>query len=102
MIEIVPFKSSWPVEFIEIGTSLRRGLGKLALRIDHIGSTSIPGSVAKDIIDVQVTVPALSQEAYLAMLYLGYTCVEPIRSDHRPAQAGGEETEWEDNDDLFF
>jgi GrpB-like predicted nucleotidyltransferase (UPF0157 family) len=31
-------------------------VGGLALRIDHIGSTSVPGLRAKDLIDIQVTV----------------------------------------------
>lgn len=42
MIEIVPYQTSWPAEFQEIALVLRRGLVGLALRIDHIGSTSVP------------------------------------------------------------
>jgi GrpB-like predicted nucleotidyltransferase (UPF0157 family) len=95
MIEIVSYKNSWPVEFCEIAAILRQGLGDLALRIDHIGSTSVPGLAAKDIIDFQITVADLSQEAYLAMQALGYLRVETIHRDHRPAQAGGEESDWE-------
>jgi GrpB-like predicted nucleotidyltransferase (UPF0157 family) len=94
MIEIVSYKSSWPDEFVKIGSILRRGLGKLALRIDHIGSTSVPGLAAKDIIDIQITVAALSQEAYQAMLGLGYTRLEHIWRDHRPTNADGEAAEW--------
>jgi GrpB-like predicted nucleotidyltransferase (UPF0157 family) len=37
-------------------------LGPLALRIDHIGSTAVPGLGAKDVIDVQITVASLSPE----------------------------------------
>jgi GrpB-like predicted nucleotidyltransferase (UPF0157 family) len=95
MIEIIPYKTSWPAEFSEIGLNLRRGLGKLALRIDHIGSTAVPGLAAKDIIDVQITVAELSEECFQAMQALGYARVETIQRDHRPAQAGGDETDWE-------
>jgi len=35
---------------------LRAALGEVALRIDHIGSTAVPGLVAKPIIDVQISV----------------------------------------------
>jgi GrpB-like predicted nucleotidyltransferase (UPF0157 family) len=42
MVEIVPYKESWPSEFQEIASRLRHQLGELALRIDHIGSTSVP------------------------------------------------------------
>jgi GrpB-like predicted nucleotidyltransferase (UPF0157 family) len=94
MFEIVPYKQSWPREFTQIGTTLRRGLGLLALRIDHIGSTAVPGLVAKDIIDIQVTVSALSEQVSQAMASLGYTRTE-ISSDHRPAGAAGEVRDWE-------
>ena len=52
----------WPQEFETIRLSLRESLGGLALRIDHIGSTSVPGLGAKDVIDVQITVQALTPE----------------------------------------
>ena len=55
-IEIVPYDENWPREFAEIAGPLRAALGEVALRIDHIGSTSVPGLAAKDIIDVHVTV----------------------------------------------
>ena len=57
-VTIVPNDENWPAEFDQIGTSLRRALGDRAVRIDHIGSTAVPGLPAKDIIDVQVTVAA--------------------------------------------
>jgi GrpB-like predicted nucleotidyltransferase (UPF0157 family) len=47
---------AWPVRFAELGRELRAGLGAVALRIDHIGSTSVPGLAAKPIIDIQVSV----------------------------------------------
>jgi GrpB-like predicted nucleotidyltransferase (UPF0157 family) len=42
--------------FIELGLNLRNSLGNTALRIDHIGSTSIEGIDAKPIIDIQISV----------------------------------------------
>jgi GrpB-like predicted nucleotidyltransferase (UPF0157 family) len=38
---------------------LARALGELACRIDHHGSTAVPGLEAKPIIDIQVSVKAL-------------------------------------------
>jgi GrpB-like predicted nucleotidyltransferase (UPF0157 family) len=95
MIEIVAYKSSWPAEFREIASVLRSGLGKLALRIDHIGSTSVPGLAAKDVIDIQITAAALDPELLSAMLALGYSQPEGIRRDHRPAHAAESEAEWQ-------
>jgi len=94
VIEIVAYKPGWPGVFFQFGTILRQGLGYLALRIDHIGSTSVPGLAAKDIIDIQITVAALNPEAEQAMLALGYTRMQQVWRDHQPAQAAGGEEEW--------
>ena len=59
MIQLVPYDSSWPVRFEEEAQGLRTVCGPCALRIDHVGSTSIPGIAAKPVIDVQITVASL-------------------------------------------
>lgn len=82
MIKIVPYKPSWPGEFLVLGRDLRRALGDLALRIDHIGSTSVPDLTAKDIIDIQVTVSHLNQNIEEALGKLGYTRDDDIIQDH--------------------
>ncbi|TDO47313.1 GrpB-like predicted nucleotidyltransferase (UPF0157 family) [Kribbella sp. VKM Ac-2527] len=55
-IVVVPYDDAWPVIFAAIGTRLRRELGDTALRIDHIGSTAVPGLDAKPIVDIQISV----------------------------------------------
>jgi GrpB-like predicted nucleotidyltransferase (UPF0157 family) len=57
--KIEPYSAAWPCDFVRIARLIRRTLGDRALRIDHIGSTSVPGLAAKDTIDVQVTVADL-------------------------------------------
>jgi GrpB-like predicted nucleotidyltransferase (UPF0157 family) len=94
MVEIVPYQGSWPAHFQAIASRLRQGLGDLALRIDHIGSTSVPGLAAKDVIDVQITVKSLNQELLQAMSALGYTQRAGLQRDHPPAGFNGDETEW--------
>ena len=42
VIEIVPYDPAWPERFAWLGGELRRALGGVALRIDHIGSTAVP------------------------------------------------------------
>jgi GrpB-like predicted nucleotidyltransferase (UPF0157 family) len=49
-IKIVRYRNRWPDEFAKIAARLRAGLGDLAIRIDHIGSTSVPALAAKDVI----------------------------------------------------
>src|SRR4051812_28739072 len=56
---IVDYTPAWRSEFVELGTCLRRALGEAALRIDHIGSTSVVALAAKPIVDIQISVPCL-------------------------------------------
>jgi GrpB-like predicted nucleotidyltransferase (UPF0157 family) len=56
MVTIIEPDPGWASEFERIGQDLRAILHKDALRIDHIGSTSVPGLASKDVIDIQVTV----------------------------------------------
>ncbi|MEV4059890.1 GrpB family protein, partial [Nonomuraea dietziae] len=59
LIEIMDYDPVWQTEFATIGTALRRALGDGALRVDHIGSTSVPGLAAKSVIDIQISVRSL-------------------------------------------
>src|SRR5262245_39683368 len=95
MVEIVPYQTNWPAEFQAIAARLRSALGDLALRLDHIGSTSVPGLPAKDIIDVQITVAALTEPLRSAMLSLGYSQPGGVWRDHCPPNADETESEWE-------
>lgn len=61
-VAIVEPSAAWVAQFGALAAELRDVLGQLALRIDHIGSTSVPGLAAKDIVDVQVAVVDLSLE----------------------------------------
>ncbi|MGH9042594.1 MAG: GrpB family protein, partial [Acidimicrobiia bacterium] len=58
-LAIVDYDPTWPARFTDVGATLRARLGDAALRIDHIGSTAVPGLAAKAVIDVQVTVASL-------------------------------------------
>lgn len=58
-IEIVEHEAAWAHRFAELGRDLRAALGAVALRIDHVGSTAVPGLGAKPIVDIQISVAAL-------------------------------------------
>jgi GrpB-like predicted nucleotidyltransferase (UPF0157 family) len=58
-IWIVDYDPGWPLHFAELGGRLRRALGPVAIRIDHVGSTSVPGLAAKPVIDIQISVTRL-------------------------------------------
>ena len=58
-LKVVPYDPGWPAAFESEAVRLRTALGTLALRIDHNGSTAVPGLSAKPIIDIQVSVAVL-------------------------------------------
>lgn len=94
MVTINPYKSSWSDEFQELAKILRGSLGDLALRIDHIGSTSVPGLAAKDRIDIQVTVASLDVSVKEALNQVGYQRLEHLR-DHPPFGSEAKEGDWD-------
>ncbi len=95
VLEIVPYQPSWPNDFKVIAGALRKGLGAKAIRIDHIGSTAVPGLAAKNIIDIQVTVAAFDDDLLNKFEMLGYSRAENITSDHQPAGDVASKSEWE-------
>ena len=81
-IIIVPYDPRWPEEFRAIATALRLELGKVATRIDHVGSTAVPGLAAKDVIDIQISVAQRTAEGRIhgPLETLGYV-LHPANPD---------------------
>ena len=94
MISLSPYQPTWRSEFRDFGASLRRHLGSSALRIDHIGSTSVPGLAAKDIVDIQVTVEGLLPEIEEAIIAAGYRKSRHL-TDHVPPGCDPDPAQWE-------
>lgn len=86
-LDIVEYRPEWQQEFTAVAGELRDALGDLALRIDHIGSTSVPGLAAKDVLDVQVTVCDFTDDLDAAMLRSGKLAQTPYTVDHVPPTA---------------
>lgn len=84
MIVIADYNPAWPAEFDVIRQSLHDALGSTAIQIDHIGSTSVPGLGAKDVIDIQVTVNRLEPEIAEQLAQAGYRHLDDIHRDHVP------------------
>jgi GrpB-like predicted nucleotidyltransferase (UPF0157 family) len=73
-VELAPYDERWPAKFESEKNRIARALGALALAIEHIGSTAIPGMTAKPVIDIQagfgekfepeIWVPALTPLGY--------------------------------------
>ena len=63
---LAPPDDSWPQQAQRVITRVEQVAAGRALRIDHIGSTAVPGLDAKDILDVQVVVADLATAERLA------------------------------------
>jgi GrpB-like predicted nucleotidyltransferase (UPF0157 family) len=53
-VAIVAARPEWPEEYEAVAAELSRIAGDSILGVFHVGSTSVPGLAAKDVIDVQV------------------------------------------------
>jgi GrpB-like predicted nucleotidyltransferase (UPF0157 family) len=86
-IELRPYDLQWPEQYRVEAERVRRVLGTRALRLEHVGSTSVPGLVAKPIIDMLLVVTDSSDEAdYVPLMEAaGYTLRirEPDWYEHR-------------------
>ena len=67
-IRIEPYSDEWPLRFRAERTRIETALGATARRIEHIGSTAVPGLAAKPVIDILVSVDNPDDEAALAPL----------------------------------
>jgi GrpB-like predicted nucleotidyltransferase (UPF0157 family) len=61
-VQLVDYNPEWPRQFAHEAGRIRTVLGDRALRIEHIGSTSVPGLVAKPIIDILLVVADSANE----------------------------------------
>ena len=55
-IQIVEYDPAWEEKFELEAAAIRGVLGSVAVRVDHVGSTSVPGLPAKPIIDINISV----------------------------------------------
>jgi GrpB-like predicted nucleotidyltransferase (UPF0157 family) len=95
-VAIVPCKPSWPEQAVALAAELRERLGPLAERVEHIGSTSIPGMAAKDILDMQVSVADLDPAAAVfagPLAELGFANLA-YNYDHIPAGRTDDPERW--------
>jgi GrpB-like predicted nucleotidyltransferase (UPF0157 family) len=85
--DVRPHDPSWELKGRASADEIKEVLGPLALRVEHIGSTAIPGMAAKPIIDLQGSVADLEQAANAFQGPLAAHGFErlPFEQDHVPA-----------------
>ncbi len=81
--ELVPYDPTWPAQAQRIVKRIQTACGAKTLRVDHVGSTAVPGLEAKDVIDMQITVASLeiADEIADALTAAGYPRVAHITTD---------------------
>ncbi|WP_027929629.1 GrpB family protein [Amycolatopsis thermoflava] len=86
-VRIVPYDPDWPRRYRDLAAGIRTALGPAALDLEHVGSTSVAGLAAKDVIDIDLTVAdPRAEHTYVPPLErLGYvlTIREPSFHEHR-------------------
>ena len=58
---VVDYDASWPLTFATLRAPIWEALQGIALSVEHVGSTSVPGLAAKPIIDIDVVVPSRAE-----------------------------------------
>lgn len=73
-VVIVDYDSDWPELFRKLAAPVRQALGDLALAVEHVGSTAVPGLAAKPVIDIDVVVSSTDDvpEAIERLREFGY------------------------------
>ena len=73
-LDLVDYDESWPARFVYYRDELAELLGDVALRIEHIGSTAVPGLAAKPVVDLLAGLESLDlmPQQIRAMEALGY------------------------------
>lgn len=85
---VIDYQPRWRDEFDRIARRIQAVVGPAAIRIDHIGSTAVPGLGAKDIIDVQITVRDLDKAGGMtsALRAAGFRQGETFQYDAFPGK----------------
>jgi dephospho-CoA kinase len=98
---LAPAARAWSDEARRIVARITTACAAKAQRVDHIGSTAVPGLDARDAIDIQVTVESLAVADELVGLLLpaGYPRIEDITGDVAKADARSTVERFDHNDD---
>jgi len=86
-VHLSPYQPRWAEEFADEQAKIAAHLGELAVEIQHIGSTAVPGLSAKPILDILIAVPRMTDSV---------ACIAPLR------ELGYEVVDHPDQPDRLF
>jgi GrpB-like predicted nucleotidyltransferase (UPF0157 family) len=55
-VVVVPYDAAWPATFESVRERIALVLGDLAVGIEHVGGTAVPGLASKPIVDIDVVI----------------------------------------------
>jgi GrpB-like predicted nucleotidyltransferase (UPF0157 family) len=91
-IVVVDYDPSWPVTFAALREPIWRALADIAISVEHVGSTSVPGLAAKPIIDIDAVITssadisaAIDRLATLGYVHSGTLGIEGREAFESPA-----------------
>ena len=68
-VTLAEYDAAWPERYADLAGAIQAALGDAVVSIEHVGSTSVPGLVAKPIIDIVLVVAdSADEEAYVPKL----------------------------------
>jgi GrpB-like predicted nucleotidyltransferase (UPF0157 family) len=88
-LAVVAYDRRWPGDFAVLARRIQGALGPAAVRVSHVGSTSVPGLAAKDCIGGQVDVQDLNEELIADCLGKTGFRLRPEPWNHVEATPGG-------------
>ncbi|MFK0291873.1 GrpB family protein [Streptomyces sp. NPDC090442] len=95
-VVVVAPDPGWAVQGEDLAEELYGLLRPLAVHVEHIGSTAVPGMAAKPVLDLQVSVPDLeeAESAFTGSLAERGFTLAPYRLDHVPAGSDDDQARW--------
>jgi GrpB-like predicted nucleotidyltransferase (UPF0157 family) len=97
-VTLTEWQENWAKDFAELADRIRDAAAASVVRVDHIGSTSVLGMTAKDVIDVQVVVRQLPdaqlEDGLLAAGFTRSPGAHELR-DHVPDSWDGDASAWD-------
>ncbi len=91
---VVAYDPTWPEQYARLAVRIAHAAG--GRRVDHVGSTAVPGVPAPDVIDIQLTVETLAHADRLAdsLADAGYPRDGGVRHDS-PVPGASDPALWE-------
>ncbi|MDX1395576.1 MAG: GrpB family protein [Gemmatimonadota bacterium] len=92
-VVVVEYDPAWPSVFERLRTDIDEAVAHLAVAIEHVGSTAVPGLAAKPVIDMDVVVPqgrvgdAIARLAAIGYEHRGDLGVPGREAFHEPREA---------------